>query len=501
MMRDHYLFLRGEWRSSSDGEFKAVINPATEQAVARVACATSRDVDEALAAAVDSARAWRSVAAEARGRVLLRAADILRSRIDAASVILSEEQGKTIAEARGEFLRAVETLTWNGEHAGALCEPVFAGEARLLLPEPAGVVAAFVPWNYPAVLTARKLAPSLAAGCPVILKTAEEAPGAAVAIVNALQEAGIPPGVLSLLFGDPPAISRQLLASPVVRVITFTGSTRVGRELAGRASAHLQRCILELGGHAPVIVLKDADLEGAVHAIADYKFECAGQSCNAPSRVFVHASVYEPFVQKLAAVTQAIRVGPGNDPTTQMGPMASPRGLESMERLSADAVRRGATIVTGGNRLRRTGYFWAPTILRDVPQAAAIMHEEPFGPVLPIAPFAQTDDAVKMANASCYGLAAYVFSAATDTAEEIAAALSVGTVGINQLKGVAPDVPTGGLNDSGYGYEGGVEGFRGFQSLKVINAKRGQGLGSVRRHHRRRARAGDCGAILHPAAR
>ena len=323
-MRDHHLFLRGDWRPGFTGEYRLVVNPATEQAVARVACASSTDVDDAITAAAESARAWRSVAADARGRVLLRAANILRSKIDLASVALSEEQGKTIAEARGEFLRAVETLIWNGAHAGALCQPISLADACLLSPEPAGAVAAFVPWNYPAVLTARKLALSLAAGCPVILKAAEEAPGAAVAIVGALQEAGTPPGVLGLLFGDPPAISRLLLASPAIRVITFTGSTRIGRELAGYASAHLQRCILELGGHAAVIVLEDTDLEAAVHAIAAYKFECAGQSCNAPSRVFVQTSVYEPFVRRLAALAQSICVGPGTDPETRDGAHGQP---------------------------------------------------------------------------------------------------------------------------------------------------------------------------------
>jgi succinate-semialdehyde dehydrogenase/glutarate-semialdehyde dehydrogenase len=409
--------------------------------------------------------------AKGRARVLLRAADILRTKIDVASTSYSEEQGKTIREARTEFLRAVDTLIWNGEQAEPLCARVVLSEGRSVIPEPAGVVAAFIPWNYPAVITARKLGPALAAGCPVVLKAAEEAPAAAVAIVSSLQEAGVPPGVLSMVFGDPPALSKRLLASPKVRVVSFTGSTRVGRELARLATDRLQRCILELGGHAPVIVLEDADLDETVRTIADYKFAGAGQSCNAPSRIFIQAPVYEKFVDKLTSAANAIRVGAGNDPDTQMGPMANSRGLATMERLTADAVTRGATVTSGGRRLNRPGYFWPPTILRDVPPASEILQEEPFGPILPVLPFAAIDDAVAMANANRYGLAAYVLSNQRETAARVAGALAVGSVGINHLAGVAPHVPVGGLNDSGYGYEGGAEGFRGFQSLKAISEK------------------------------
>ena len=321
------------------------------------------------------------------------------------------------------------------------------------------------------MLTARKLGPALAAGCTVILKAAEEAPAAAVAVVASLEEAGIPPGVVSLVFGDPPAISKRLLASPKVRVVSFTGSTRVGRELARLATDQLQRCILELGGHAPVIVLEDADLDKAVRAIADYKFAGAGQSCNAPSRIYVQAPLYEPFVDKLTGAAKCIRVGAGNDPESRMGPMATARGIAMMERLTADAVSRGATATTGGKRLDRPGYFWPPTILRDVPSAAEILREEPFGPLLPVVPFAAIDEAVAMANANRYGLAAYVLTNQKEAAERVAQALAVGAVSINHLAGVAPHVPVGGRNDSGYGYEGGVEGFRGFQSLKALSER------------------------------
>lgn len=469
--RLHRLFLNGQWRPGSSGETKSVLNPATEKEVARVACATSSDLDEALTSAVQSAANWRNLSPGVRGRLLEIGAQQLQSQIEHAAAVLSEEQGKTITEAREEFSRAVDTIRWTAQQATALCAPVPASNARWLLPEPVGVVAGFVPWNYPAVLTARKLAPALAAGCPVILKAAEETPGAAVAIVGALHEAGVPAGVVNLVFGDPPLISSHLLASPSVRMVTFTGSTSVGRQLAGAASAQLQRCVLELGGHAPVIILDDADVDAAVQAIAAYKFKGAGQSCNTASRVLVQAGVYETVVQKLTALAKAIRVGPGDDPETQMGPMATQRGLATVERLCKDAVARGALLTVGGARMQRTGYFWPPTILRDVPPGAAIMHEEPFGPILPITRFSEVADGIKMANSSRYGLAAYVFTRSSTAATQVASALSVGSVGINQLKGVPPDLPVGGLNDSGYGYEGGVEGFRTFQTLKVISAK------------------------------
>ena len=469
--RLHRLFLNGQWRPGSSGEAKSVLNPATEKEVARVACATSSDLDEALTSAVQSAANWRNLSPGVRGRLLEIGAQQLQSQIEHAAAVLSEEQGKTITEAREEFSRAVDTIRWTAQQATALCAPVPASNARWLLPEPVGVVAGFVPWNYPAVLTARKLAPALAAGCPVILKAAEETPGAAVAIVGALHEAGVPAGVVNLVFGDPPLISSHLLASPSVRMVTFTGSTSVGRQLAGAASAQLQRCVLELGGHAPVIILDDADVDAAVQAIAAYKFKGAGQSCNTASRVLVQAGVYETVVQKLTALAKAIRVGPGDDPETQMGPMATQRGLATVERLCKDAVARGALLTVGGARMQRTGYFWPPTILRDVPPGAAIMHEEPFGPILPITRFSEVADGIKMANSSRYGLAAYVFTRSSTAATQVASALSVGSVGINQLKGVPPDLPVGGLNDSGYGYEGGVEGFRTFQTLKVISAK------------------------------
>ncbi|MER9083164.1 aldehyde dehydrogenase family protein, partial [Mesorhizobium sp. M0895] len=297
--------------------------------------------------------------------------------------------------------------------------------------------AAFTPWNYPAVLIARKLAPALAAGCPVILKGAEETPSAAIHIVEALRQAGIPHGVVNLVFGVPAQISEHLLSSRIVKVLTLTGSTAVGKHLAKLAANNLQRCILELGGHSPVVVCEDADLAKAVPAISEYKFECAGQSCNAPSRILVARPLYEEFLSRMTAVAGKIKIGPPDDPATEMGPMANARRIEAMQRLVKDAVDRGARIETGGARLDQPGFYWPPTILTGVPKNATVLHDEPFGPILTVAPFDTIEEAIEEANATDYGLAAYFFTGAVDTKQALIGGVSAGAVSVNYLKGVS----------------------------------------------------------------
>lgn len=467
-MEIYRLFIDGAWQDGALGR-KDVISPSTEKAVARIPVAGPVDLDRALASAVRERGAWANTAASRRAEILGRAAEILTGKIAVTAQRMVREQGKVLAEASGELARARETFLWSAKHAEALCKSIDIDDRRTLLYRPVGIVAAFTPWNYPAVLVARKLAPALAAGCPVILKAAEEAPAAAVAIIEALHEAGVPRGVVALVFGDPPAISAHLLRSPDVRMVTFTGSTRVGRELAAMAARNLQTCVLELGGHAPVLVFEDADIATTARAICEYKFEYAGQSCNAPSRIFVQRSRYQDFIRQLTAIAAGIRVGPGENPDVQMGPMIGPQGPARMKRLTEDALAKGARLLLGGRALDGAGHFWPPTVLTDVPNTAAIMSEEPFGPILPVAPFDTVDDAVELANATSYGLAAYVFTASEDRQRSVAGRLSFGGVSINMLKGVAPDVPNSGTGDSGYGHEGGKEGFRAFQTFTLIN--------------------------------
>jgi succinate-semialdehyde dehydrogenase/glutarate-semialdehyde dehydrogenase len=446
-----------------------LINPATEDVIGRVAHASAADVRASIEAAHKALPLWRDTPADRRARILNRAADYLAEHLDAAAVQLTREQGKTLAEARGEFRRAIETFRW---HAGAMNDFMRprhgTSQSGVVVPEPVGVVGAFTPWNYPAVIVARKLSAALSAGCPVVLKGAEETPGAAAFITRALEAAGMPSGVVNLLFGDPPAISAQVLDSPLVRAFSFTGSTAVGKQLAERAASTLKRCVLELGGHSPVLVFADANIAAAVEAIAAYKFECAGQSCNAPSRLYVESPVYEEFVDAFVAAAGRLRIGDGRDESTDMGPLTTTRRLSAMARMTDDVRARGGRVLTGGRRLDRRGYFWPPTICVEVPETAVLMSEEPFGPLISIAPFATLDDAIAMGNRGTYGLAAYVFTGSRERADSAARALQAGSVGINSLAGVPAGHGIEGVKDSGYGYEGGHLGVEEFLHLKVV---------------------------------
>lgn len=472
-MRHIELFIDGAWRAGRGGAPLPVINPATERAVAHLAVAGPEDLDDALAAAASGLERWRRVPPVERGAVLAAAAAHIRASTAEWARELTEEQGKTLAESAGEISRAIETFEWNAAEAGRIEGRVIAGrqagQQRFLLPQPVGVVAAFTAWNFPAVLVARKLAAALAAGCAVILKAAEEAPSIAARIVGALAGAGLPAGAVNLVFGDPRAISRHLLASPVVRKLTFTGSTAVGRELARLAADDLKRCTFELGGHAPVILAEDADLEAAVTATLPYKFATAGQSCVAPSRFYIHESLYPRFLDRFIEGARAITVAEGTEQGARMGPLANARRLAAMERLTTDAEARGARLLLGGRRLPRAGYFFPPTVLADVPEEAAVMNEEPFGPIAPCAPFRDLDEAYTRANRLRYGFAAYLFTRSLKTAAEAGERLSAGNIGINQMSPSLPDAPIGGLMDSGYGYEGGREGLAEFLHVRLVN--------------------------------
>ena len=472
---DYRLFIDGKWQAAASGEMIELVNPADEEVIGRVASAGDREVDMAIESARRGLARWKATSSADRAGVIARAADILRAKQERAAIAMTREQGKTLDESRGELTRAIETIQWTAGQAETDFARLYEDAAlrRTTRPVPVGVVAAFAPWNYPAVICARKVAPALAAGCAVILKAAEETPAAAVALVEAFDEAGLPDGVLNLLFGQPAHISGRLIASPVVRKLTFTGSTAVGKLLARKAIDNLIPCVLELGGHCPVIIDETVDIPAVARAVADYKFECAGQSCNAPSRVYVQQDIADKFADELVKIADSLQVGDGLDPKTTMGPLANRRRLEAMERLTADAVGRGARVLTGGRRVGETGYFWAPTILTDVPANAQVMQEEPFGPLLPVIPYATLEDAFTMANASNYGLAGYGFSAAPEIQQRMADELDMGYVGINILSGVPEHAPISGIRDSGYGVEGGLEGIAAYLHQKLVTENRG----------------------------
>jgi succinate-semialdehyde dehydrogenase / glutarate-semialdehyde dehydrogenase len=456
------LLVGGEWRTG--GGTREVIDPSTGEPAGTVALATAADLDDALAAAQDAFPAWAATPGHDRGAVLKRAAALLAERAEDVAAGLTHEGGKLPAEAAAEVGRAIETLQWNGEEAGRIEGRIIqgrvAGAVRLSQPEPVGVVAAFTAWNFPAVLAARKLGAALAAGCTVILKAAEETPRTAAEVVRALHDAGAP---VSLVFGDPPQVSEHVIQAPAVRAVTFTGSTAVGRIVAGRAAQGPKRCVLELGGHAPVIVARDADVDLAVRATLPAKFGSAGQSCVAPSRFYVHEDRYDEFATAFTAAAEQ----------TQVGPVITATRLDAMQRLTADAVARGARVLTGGDRTSQAGYFFAPTVLADVPDDAQIATEEPFGPIAALAPFTDLDDVLARANGTAYAFAAYVFTDSTSTRDRLIAGLRASNIGVNQMAPSMPDAPLGGLQDSGYGYEGGRDGIHAFQHFRLISQTAG----------------------------
>ena len=466
------LFLEGGWREGGGGR-REVIDPSTERAVGSVSLADDSDLDSALACAERAFPAWAATPAHERGAVLRRAAELVGERLPVIAGILSLEGGKVPGEAAAEVARAAETLRWTGEEAGRIEGRAIAGRTvgstRTSLPVPVGVVAAFSAWNFPAFLASRKLAAALAAGCTVVYKAAEETPRTAAEIVRAIADAGAPPGVVNLVFGDPPRVSERLITAPAVQAVTFTGSTAVGRSIAGLAAVGPKRCVLELGGHAPVIVCEDGDVELAVDATLGAKFGSAGQSCVAPSRFLIHARKYDEFAERFTAAASSLRVAAPDEDGAQMGPVISPQRLDALERLVGDAVTGGARLLCGGQRLARGGYFWAPTVLADVPAEAEIMREEPFGPLAPLISFTELEDGIDRANATGYCFAGYLFTDSMGVRARALARLQVTNLGVNQMAPSLPDAPLGGMRDSGYGYEGGRDGIHAFQHLRLVS--------------------------------
>lgn len=466
-------YIDGRWRSGRGVERVDVVNPADESVLTSFQACSIDDLGDAVDAAARGLAIWRQEPAQLRARVLQRAGQIIAERREVLAEIMSLEQGKPLIEARGELDRSVETFEWFAGEATRVSEIVYpahqAGIRQTSVPEPVGVVAAFTAWNFPSILIARKLAPALAAGCAVVLKASEETPGTAVETVRILQEAGVPPGVVNLVFGEPDEISRYLLDQAVVRKVSFTGSVPVGKLLAERAAKHMMRCTFELGGHAPCIVLPDVDVESVAEQTGAFKFRNAGQVCTTVSRFFVHKDVYEPFVEAMTRKANNIRLGDGLSDGVEMGPMANARRIEAMRMFVDDAREHGARLMAGGERHGNVGYFWQPTVLADVPDKARLMREEPFGPIAAIAPYLDVDDAVQRANSLDYGLAAYVFGGDLAKAQAIGDRLDAGIVGVNCMTPMLAHTPAGGVKASGYGYEGGRECLDAYLQLKLVS--------------------------------
>ncbi|NEU13518.1 NAD-dependent succinate-semialdehyde dehydrogenase [Methylobacterium sp. BTF04] len=467
------LHIAGAWTDGGDGETLAVLNPATGETIGTCAVATRSDLDQALAAAARGFAAWRQVSAFERGKVMRRAADLLRQRADAIARIMTSEQGKPLAESRMETLAAADVIDWFAEEGrrayGRIIPARADGVMQMVLREPVGPVAAFTPWNFPINQAVRKVSAALCTGCSVILKGPEDTPASCAALVRAFLDAGVPGDVLSLVYGDPAMISGYLIPHPVIAKMSFTGSTPVGKELAALAGRHMKRATMELGGHAPALVFEDADIETAIAVLGANKFRNAGQVCVAPTRFLVHEAVYARFRDGFVAFAESRIVGDGLDPATTMGPLIHARRLEAMESLCADAVAKGAELRTGGKRIGNRGNFFEPTVLCDVPQDARIMNEEPFGPVALIQRFSDDEAAFAEANRLPYGLAAYAYTRSAARATRIAARVQSGMVGINHHGLALPETPFGGVRDSGYGSEGGSEAIEAYLTTKFVS--------------------------------
>lgn len=467
------LLIAGEWVGADGRETIPVVDPSTGETLGLLPMATAADLDRAVDAAAAAFRPWRDTPVMERYAILRRAAALMRDRLEANARTLTREQGKPIAQSRTELAASADYFDWYAEEArrayGRLI-PSRPGTVLLAATrEAVGPVAAFAPWNFPASQVARKLAPALAAGCTCVLKPSEETPATALAIARALDDAGLPKGVLSVVCGEPAAVSAQLIARPEIRKVTFTGSTAVGRLIGRQAGEQLKRVTLELGGHAPVIVFDDADVDKIARASATAKLRNAGQVCTSPTRFLVQDRVHDRFVASFADALGKTRVGNGLDPASDMGPLANPRREAAVGELIADAVAKGGRQVGGGERLFNAGYFRAPTLIADVPLEARAMQDEPFGPLALTRRFDDVDDAIAEANRLPYGLAAYAFTASRDRVARVRHGVESGMIGINSFSITWPETPFGGVKDSGYGSEGGSEGLDAYLVTKFIS--------------------------------
>ena len=468
---DIELYIDGRWKRA-DGH--PIINPADESVIGTVPHAAMEDLDDALAAAERGYRVWKNTAPARRAQIILKAASLIRERVDQMAVAMTLEQGKPIDQARLEILRGCDIIEWDAAEGLRIYGRVIPSEPGMrhtVLRQPIGPVAAFSPWNFPMSSPARKVAGALSAGCSIILKASEETPAGAVQLVRAFHDAGLPAGVLNLVFGNPAEISEYLIPQPSVRLITFTGSIPVGKKLAEMAGHYMKPAIMELGGHGPVIVCDDVDPVATATTSVTGKSRNAGQVCVSPTRFFVQESIYERFADAFAEKAAKLKVGNGIDPSTQMGPLANSRRIDAMEMLVADAKAKGARVLAGGSRIGNRGYFYPLTVLADVPDDAQAMQHEPFGPLALVNPVKNLDEAIEKANSLPYGLAAYAFTRSAQNADRLADNVEAGNLSINHFVASVAETPFGGVKESGYGREGGTEGLACYTVTKNVSHK------------------------------
>lgn len=469
---DVKLFINGEWRDAIGGETIEVTDPATDEVIGKIAHARKADMDLALEAADKGFKIWRDTAPFERSKMMRKAADILRERADKIAFLMTREQGKPLAQSKMEVMGAADTIDWFAEEArrtyGQVIPARFSGVNQMTIKQPVGPVAAFTPWNFPINQVVRKLSAAVATGCSIIVKAPEETPASPAELIRAFVDAGIPAGVIGLVYGIPAEVSEYLIPHPVIRKISFTGSTPVGKHLAALAGQHMKRATMELGGHAPVMIFNDADLDKAIEISAMSKYRNAGQVCVSPTRFLVQDGVADKFLEGFVKAAEAIKVGNGLEADTVMGPLANERRIPAMEALIQDAVSNGGELKTGGKRIGNKGNFFEPTVLANVPTSAKIMNDEPFGPIAIINRFSTYEDAVAEANRLPFGLASYAFTGSVKTAHALGREVEAGMLTINHNGLALPEVPFGGMKDSGYGTEGGSEAVAAYLETKYV---------------------------------
>lgn len=469
---DLCLYIDGEFIKGGGRKEQNIINPATDEVIGKLPHATREDLDRALASAQKAFESWKKSSPHERSKVLRRAAELLRERGEAIAANLVRDQGKPLAEARAEVAVSPEHAEWHAEEArriyGRVIPPRQDGVRQLVLREPIGVVAAFTPWNFPMNQAIRKICAAIGSGCTIIIKGPEDTPSAVVALARIFHDAGLPKGCLNMVWGVPAEVSEYLIKSPIVRKISFTGSVPVGKQLAAMAGSMMKRCTMELGGHSPALVFADADVDRAADMLAAFKYRNAGQVCISPSRLYVQDKAYDRFVERFVNYTKNLKVGEGMAADTKMGPLAHKRRVPAIQRFVEDADSRGVKIETGGNTIGKSGNFFEPTVLTNVPDDAMVMTLEPFGPIAPIVRFKDIDEVLPRANSLPYGLAAYAFTNSTQTATAVSNGLESGMVTINHFGMALAETPFGGIKDSGYGSEGGTETFDGYLVTKFV---------------------------------
>lgn len=466
------LYIDGEFIQAEGRKTQSIYNPATNEVVGQLPHATREDLDRALAAAARAFEDWKKTSPMERSKVLRKAAELMRERAGDIGRGITLDQGKPLPESSGEVAACAEHAEWHAEECRRIYGRVIpsrnAAVRQTVLREPVGVVAAFSPWNFPFSQAVRKVSAAIGSGCTIILKGPEDAPSAVVALAKIFHDAGLPKGVLNIVWGVPSEVSDHLLGSPIVRKITFTGSTAVGKLLAAKAASQMKRCTMELGGHAPVIVCDDADIDLALKTLVPFKFRNAGQVCISPTRFYVQAGAYDRFVAGFVEKTQSLKVGDGMTQGVHMGPLAQQRRVGAVAGFIDDARERGASVLTGGAPLPGSGNFFAPTVIADLPDNARLLNEEPFGPVAGLIRFKAVDEVLARANSLPYGLASYVFTQSNRNAHVLSKGLAAGMVSINHLGLALAETPFGGINDSGMGTEGGTETFDGYLNTKFV---------------------------------